>query len=50
MERKEDSRLLIGKGQFTSDFFPEGICYAFIVRSPYPHAIINNIDVSKALR
>ena len=40
MVRKEDQRLITGKGSFTDDFNLEGQAYAVMVRSPYPHARI----------
>src|SRR5690606_7680644 len=46
--RKEDDRLLIGKGRFTDDFTLRGQTYAVMVRSPYPHARILGIDSSAA--
>ena len=45
MVRKEDERLITGKGCFTDDFNLEGQAYAVMVRSPYPHARIVKIDV-----
>jgi carbon-monoxide dehydrogenase large subunit len=38
VRRKEDQRLLTGKGRFTDDLSIAGQTYAAIVRSPYPHA------------
>src|SRR6202045_4135236 len=51
MPRKEDARLITGKGRFTDDFNLDGQTYAMMVRSPYPHARIVAIDaaVAKAL-
>ena len=49
LPRKEDLRLLTGQGQFTDDFSLPGQTYAAIVRSPYPHARIGEIDTSAAL-
>ena len=46
--RVEDHRLTTGKGRFTSDFFPEMLCHAVMVRSPHAHAKIRSIDVSGA--
>ena len=46
--RKEDDRLLKGKGRFTDDFRIEGQCYAAIVRSPHPHARVVGMDSSAA--
>ena len=40
LRRKEDARLVIGKGLFTDDFSVEGQVYAALVRSPHPHARI----------
>ena len=44
MPRKEDERLITGKGRFTDDFNLDGQAYAVMVRSPYPHARIVAID------
>ncbi len=48
LRRKEDQRLLTGKGRFTDDFSLEGQTYAAVVRSPHPHARIKSIDTSQA--
>jgi aerobic carbon-monoxide dehydrogenase large subunit len=48
IRRKEDQRLLTGKGRFTDDFSIEGQAYAAMVRSPHPHARIVRVDTSKA--
>ena len=48
LRRKEDLRLLTGKGQFSDDFALEGQAYAAMVRSPYPHARLLAIDSEKA--
>jgi len=44
VRRKEDQRLLQGKGRFTDDFIGKKQAYAAMVRSPYPHARIVSID------
>lgn len=49
VQRKEDQRLITGKGRFTDDFNLPGQVYAAMVRSPHPHARINGIDGSAAL-
>ena len=49
LERKEDLRLLTGRGQFSDDFSVPGQTYAAIVRSPYAHAQILGIDTQAAL-
>ncbi len=46
--RKEDLRLLTGRGAFTDDFSLPGQAHAAMVRSPYPHARILRIDASRA--
>jgi len=48
MPRKEDARLVTGKGRFTDDFALEGQTYAVMVRSPHPHARIVAIDAAAA--
>jgi carbon-monoxide dehydrogenase large subunit len=49
LRRKEDDRLIIGKGRFTDDFSLPGQAYAVMVRSPYPHAHIASISKDSAL-
>ncbi len=46
--RREDLRLITGKGRFTDDFNAPGQVHAVLVRSPYPHASIKQIDRSSA--
>ena len=48
LPRKEDERLVTGKGRFTDDFNLAGQAYAAMVRSPHPHARIVAIDVAAA--
>src|SRR5690349_2049875 len=48
LPRKEDERLLTGRGRFTDDFNVEGQAYAAMVRSPHPHARILGIDAATA--
>jgi carbon-monoxide dehydrogenase large subunit len=48
LPRKEDERLVIGKGRFTDDFNLDGQVHAAMVRSPHPHARIVAIDVAAA--
>jgi aerobic carbon-monoxide dehydrogenase large subunit len=47
--RKEDARLLTGRGRYVENLRAAGTVYALIVRSPYAHARINGIDLSEAL-
>ena len=46
--RKEDHRFLTGRGRFTDDLAGPGAAWALMVRSPYPHARILDVDVSEA--
>ncbi len=50
VERREDSRFLTGKGQYTDDIVLPGQTHAFFLRSPYAHAKITAIDTSAAAR
>jgi 2-furoyl-CoA dehydrogenase large subunit len=47
--RKEDRRLVQGEGVFFDDVKRHGMGYVHFVRSPYAHAKIRSIDVSRAL-
>ena len=47
--RKEDLRLLTGKGRYSDDVSLPQQAYAAIVRSPHAHAEILSIDASAAL-
>lgn len=48
VRRKEDVRLLTGKGQYTDDVNFDGQTWAAFVRSPQAHAKILSIDTSAA--
>jgi carbon-monoxide dehydrogenase large subunit len=48
VKRKEDPRLLTGKGQYVDDFKLPNMLHAAFLRSPYAHARIKRIDTSKA--
>src|SRR6185295_3940227 len=48
VKRKEDPRFLRGQGNYVDDVNLPGMLYLDIVRSPYAHATIKNIDISKA--
>jgi carbon-monoxide dehydrogenase large subunit len=50
MKRKEDPRFLQGKGNYVDDISLPGMLHAALVRSPYPHATIKNIDISEAMK
>ena len=47
--RKEDRRLVQGEGVFFDDLKRHGMGFLHFVRSPYAHAKVKSIDVSKAL-
>ena len=47
--RKEDKRLVQGEGVFFDDIRRHEMGYVHFVRSPYAHARIKSVDVSKAL-
>jgi carbon-monoxide dehydrogenase large subunit len=49
MKRKEDPRFIQGKGNYVDDIKLPGMLHMDIVRSPYAHAKILNIDASAAL-
>jgi aerobic carbon-monoxide dehydrogenase large subunit len=46
--RREDGRLITGRGRYTDDIPPPHACWAFVLRSPHPHALINAIPVDAA--
>jgi carbon-monoxide dehydrogenase large subunit len=48
LQRKEDLRLVTGRGRFSDDFNVDSETHAAIVRSPHPHACIAAIDVAAA--
>ncbi|MBC7342846.1 MAG: xanthine dehydrogenase family protein molybdopterin-binding subunit [Clostridia bacterium] len=47
-KRKEDVRFVTGRGRYTDDVKLPGMLHAAVLRSPYAHARIVNIDTSKA--
>jgi carbon-monoxide dehydrogenase large subunit len=49
MARREDAELLTGRGRFIGDLGRPGMAHAVFLRSPYPHARILSIDVSRAV-
>ena len=48
LRRKEDSRLVRGTGYFVDDYQSNDMLHLAVVRSPYGHAKILDIDVSEA--
>jgi carbon-monoxide dehydrogenase large subunit len=49
VRRREDVRLVTGKGRYTDDLNVEKQVYAAFVRSPHAHAKIGDIDAGEAL-
>jgi carbon-monoxide dehydrogenase large subunit len=49
VERTEDLRFLVGRGEFVSDLWREGMLHAAILRSPVAHGRIRGIDATSAL-
>lgn len=47
--RKEDPELLTGQAKYTDDLVVPGMLWMHVVRSPYAHATVKGVDVSKAL-
>jgi aerobic carbon-monoxide dehydrogenase large subunit len=48
--RKEDRRLLTGKGNYIADVVVDDMTHAAFLRSPHPHAEILQVDVGAARR
>jgi aerobic carbon-monoxide dehydrogenase large subunit len=48
LRRREDLRLLVGKGRYVDDIKLPGMLYLAILRSPHAHAIITSVDLSAA--
>ncbi|MFO0186034.1 MAG: xanthine dehydrogenase family protein molybdopterin-binding subunit, partial [Alphaproteobacteria bacterium] len=48
VRRKEDVRLLTGRGTYTDDMNRPGQAHAVVLRSPHAHARILSMDVSEA--
>lgn len=49
IKRKEDLRLIRGRGQYLADIKLPGMVHAFFVRSKHAHARLKSVDVSRAL-
>src|SRR5438477_202444 len=48
LRRREDRRLLTGRGQFIADLVLPRVLHAVLVRSPLAHARIRDVDLSRA--
>jgi carbon-monoxide dehydrogenase large subunit len=48
VRRREDAKLLTGKGNYSADRHPPGMLHAVLARSHHAHARINSLDTSAA--
>ena len=48
VRRREDVRLLTGRGNYAADPHPAGLLHAVLVRSHHAHAAVGNIDTTAA--
>src|SRR6266436_434719 len=48
VKRREDRRLLTGRGHYVDDVRLPHLCHAAIVRSPHAHARILDVDARRA--
>ena len=48
IKRREDPRLLIGKGRFVDDISRENLLHAVMLRSPIAHGFIKSMDITEA--
>src|SRR5579884_1914960 len=48
IKRREDPRLITGKGAYTDDVILPGMTHMYILRSPHGHALIKRLDTSRA--
>ena len=48
LPRREDRRLLVGRGQYVSDLVLPGMLHVAFVRSPLAHARIRSLDLTRA--
>ena len=48
LRRREDLKLLAGKGRYVDDVRLPGMLHMAILRSPHAHAQINSVDLSAA--
>src|SRR6202043_2515830 len=50
VRRREDLRLVTGRGRYSDDLSLPGQAYAIFVRSPHAHALIRMLDTDAAKR
>ena len=46
IKRLEDSRLLLGRGNFVDDIARENLLHAVMLRSPIAHGFIKSVDIT----
>lgn len=49
VQRAEDPILVQGRGTYTGDLTLPGMVHMVVVRSPYPHAMVQSVDPTEAL-
>ena len=49
LPRKEDRRMLTGRGRFTGDYTRPGMLHAAFARSPFAAAAVGSIDAAAAI-
>jgi len=49
VKRKEDLRLIQGRGNFVDDVHLPGMVYGHVVRSPFAHARIKGVNIANAM-
>ena len=50
VERKEDKKLLTGRGKYTADVNFVNQTFAYFVRSPHARAQMKKVDITKAMK
>ena len=50
VKRKEDGRLVTGRGRYVEDIHLPGLLHLAVVRSPHAHARVTKIDARAALK
>jgi aerobic carbon-monoxide dehydrogenase large subunit len=50
VKRKEDLRLIQGRGNFVDDVHLPGMVYSQVVRSPFAHARIKSVNIENAMK
>jgi carbon-monoxide dehydrogenase large subunit len=48
LRRREDFKLITGKGRYVDDIKLPGMLHMAVLRSPHAHAIVNHVDVTAA--